>query len=59
MVRVKGQEIEGPCEGQLSPNPLGNDRHVEHLQSMYQNVESEGEKVHGAGSEVQKTSLST
>lgn len=59
MVRAERQETEGPREGQLSPDPFGNDRGVEHLQSMHQNAQSEREEVYGAGSEVQKTSLST
>lgn len=59
MVRVERQEVEGAREGQLSPNPFGNDRRVEHLESMHQNAQSKGEEVYGAGNEVQKTSLST
>lgn len=59
MVRAERQEVEGPREGQLSPNPLGDDRRVEHPQSVHPNAQSEREEVYGAGSEVQKTSLST
>lgn len=38
MVRVEGQEIEGPREGQLPSDSLGNDRHMEHIQGVYSNA---------------------
>lgn len=58
MVRVEGQEVEGPREGQLPPDSFGNDRHMEYIQGVRSNAKSEGEEVHGAGNKIQKTGLS-
>lgn len=58
MVRVEGQETEGSREGQLPSDSFGNDRHMEHIQGVRSNAQSEREKVHGTGSEIQKTSFS-
>lgn len=58
MVRIEGQETEGPREGQLSPDPSGDDSNVEHIPGVYQNAQSKGEEVHGAGIEIQEAGLS-
>lgn len=52
MVRIEGQEIEGPRKGQLSSDPLRDDGRVEHIPGMHQDAQSKGEEVHGTGSEI-------
>jgi len=57
MVRVEGQEAEGPRKGQLSSDPTGDDGHLEHVSSMCPDTQSQREEVHGAGNEIQETGL--
>lgn len=58
MVRAEGQEAEGSCERKLPSNPIGDDGHVEYIQGVRKDAQSEGEEIHGTGNEVQETSFS-
>ena len=59
MVRVKGQKTEGSSQGEFPSNSSGNDRSVERYQSLYTNIKSQREEIHGTRDKVQKTGVPT